>query len=84
MENYELKCPNYKEGIHLQRPLENYPEEMEFYQCEVCGSVWENEKTEDEQVLQDIRLHQAKGGRGTTIQVNYGNGWEEIKIHIEE
>jgi len=34
--------------------------------------------------IKDIRLHQNKGARGSTIQVNYGDGWEHIKIHIEE
>ena len=92
MEN-EVKCPNCKEGFHLQRRLENYPEEMEFYKCEVCGSVWENEKTislkelfnsKDERILKDIRLHQRKSSIGAIIQVNYGDGWEEIKKHIEK
>jgi len=81
MKNNVVKCPNCKEGKHLQKPLKNYPKEFTFYQCDVCSSVWELEKTT---IIKDIRLHQNKGSLGSTIQVDYGNGWEKIKIHIEE
>ena len=53
----------------------------EIFQCDVCGEAYQNKK---EIILKDIRLHQNKGAIGSTIQVNYGNGWEKIKIHIEQ
>jgi hypothetical protein len=40
----EIKCPNCKEGKHVQTRLKNYPEEWDFYKCNVCSSVWELEK----------------------------------------
>jgi len=78
----EIRCKNCKEGKELQVRLKNYPEDFEMYQCEVCNSVWEREQ--EERQIKDIRLHQARNSRGSTIQVNYGNGWEKIKIQIEE
>ncbi len=89
----EIKCSNCKEGKELQVRLTHYPEDFEMYKCEVCGSVWEREKhlslkellkPNDEKQIVNIRLNVSKGGRGSTIQVNYGNGWENIEINIEE
>ena len=89
----EIKCSNCKEGKELQVRLTHYPEDFEMYKCEVCSSVWEREKhlslkellkPNDEKQIVNIRLNVSKGGRGSTIQVNYGNGWENIEINIEE
>jgi len=77
MEKIKGKCPDCGALEIWQHHVSD-----SVYQCDFCGEA--NEHGKEVRRLKDIRLHQAKGGRGSTIQVNYGQGWEKIKIHIEE
>lgn len=75
MEKNNKKCPDCGAlGIWQYLIKDN------IYQCDVCGEAYKHR----ERTIKDIRLHQNKGSIGSTVQVDYGNGWEKIKIHIEE
>ncbi len=34
-----------------------------------------------EKTIKDIRITKGKNKKGAVIEVNYGNGWEDIKEH---
>jgi len=62
----------------------NKMNETEYLSQGKNGEILRESINQVKKTVIDIRLHQRKGSMGSSIQVNYGKGWENIKIHIEK
>ncbi len=85
--SYNFQLVQYVHQLqNIYFALENEEIQFDFHKEKSLKELLEQnqeEKQKEKQIV-NIRLNQGKGGVGSTIQVNYGNGWEKIEINIEE